>query len=149
MINVLVKCLTSTAILPVKGSSEAACFDLHVDSVEHDAKGWTVHTGLSVALPQGYGMLIYARSGLATKLGLTLRNGTGVIDSDYRGEIQLKLHHGNAHIGGYRDEILKALQPGSRIAQAMIIHVPDVILQEVWELPTSVRGTGGFGSTGT
>lgn len=148
MLTVLIKRLTPSAILPVKGSAEAACFDLHVDSFNHEAQGWTVHTGLSVALPQGYGMLIYARSGLGTKLGLTLRNGTGVIDSDYRGEILLKLHHGNAHLGGYRDEILKALKPGSRIAQAMIIQVPDVVMHEVDELPDSVRGTGGFGSTG-
>lgn len=144
MLTLLVKRLTSTAILPVKGSSEAACFDLHVDSFELEAQGWKVHTGLSVALPQGYGMLIYARSGLGTKLGLTLRNGTGVIDSDYRGEILLKFH-----LGGPREEILKALKPGSRIAQAMIIQIPEVTMEEVFsELPSSVRGTGGFGSTG-
>lgn len=145
MLTVLIKRLTPTAILPIKGSQEAACFDLHVDSFTHDGQGWTVHTGLSVALPVGYGMLIYARSGLGTKLGLTLRNGTGVIDSDYRGEILLKLHHGNYNQEG----ILQALKPGSRIAQAMIIQVPDVAMHEVDELPNSVRGTGGFGSTGT
>lgn len=145
MLTVLIKRLTPTAILPIKGSQEAACFDLHVDSFTHDGQGWTVHTGLSVALPVGYGMLIYARSGLGTKLGLTLRNGTGVIDSDYRGEILLKLHHGNYNQEG----ILQALKPGSRIAQAMIIQVPDVVMHEVDELPNSVRGTGGFGSTGT
>lgn len=145
MLTVLIKRLTPTAILPIKGSQEAACFDLHVDSFTHDGQGWTVHTGLSVALPVGYGMLIYARSGLGTKLGLTLRNGTGVIDSDYRGEILLKLHHGNYNQEGK----LQALKPGSRIAQAMIIQVPDVVMHEVDELPNSVRGTGGFGSTGT
>lgn len=145
MLTVLIKRLTPTAILPIKGSQEAACFDLHVDSFTHDGQGWTVHTGLSVALPVGYGMLIYARSGLGTKLGLTLRNGTGVIDSDYRGEILLKLHHGNYNQEGK----LQALKPGSRIAQAMIIQVPDVAMHEVDELPNSVRGTGGFGSTGT
>jgi dUTP pyrophosphatase len=149
MLTVAIKRLTPTAILPVKGSQEAACFDLHVDSCTHDAHGWNVHTGLSVALPAGHGMLIYARSGLGTKLGLTLRNGTGVIDSDYRGEIMLKLHHGNAYMGGYRDDIIAALKPGSRIAQAMIIHLPEVILEEVSELPDSIRGAGGFGSTGT
>jgi dUTP pyrophosphatase len=78
MLNALIKRLTPTATLPVKGSVEAACWDLHVDSVEKDFAGWVVHTGLAIALPPGYGMLIFPRSGLGTKLGLTLRNSTGV-----------------------------------------------------------------------
>ena len=145
MLAVSIKRLTPTAILPIKGSPEAACFDLHVDSFTFDPRGYDVRTGLAVALPPGYGMLIYPRSGLSTKHGLTLRNGTGVIDSDYRGEILLKF---NGSIDGYTNEVREALQPGSRIAQAMIIQLPEVVLEEVSELPNSVRGTGGFGSTG-
>lgn len=146
MLTLLVKRLTSNAILPIKGSPEAACFDLHVSSFNFDGNGYTVHTGIAVAMPPGYGMLIYPRSGLGTKLGLTLRNGTGVIDSDYRGEILLKFHGG---FEGYTAEVMKALEPGSRIAQAMIIQLPEVVLTEVTELPDSLRGAGGFGSTGT
>lgn len=145
MLNVLVKRLHPDAKLPTKGSAEAACFDLTVLGVASDVSGWIVHTGIAVALPPGYVMLVYPRSGTGANLGLTLRNGTGVIDSDYRGEIILKLHTGN---GARADEISRALQPGSRIAQAMIIPIPEVALQEVLELPASDRGTGGFGSTG-
>ena len=145
MLTVAIKRLTPTAILPVKGSEEAACFDLHVDSMEPDSWGWTVHTGIAIALPPGYGMFIFPRSGLGTKLGLSLRNGTGVIDSDYRGEILLKFNFG--HIDT-RKEIHKALEKGSRIAQATILRVPEVAFEEVSVLPDSIRGIGGFGSTG-
>lgn len=146
MLTVSVKRLSPTAILPIKGSVEAACFDLHVDNVIAEREGWTVHTGLAIALPPGYGMFIFARSGLATKFGLTLRNGTGVIDSDYRGELLLKFNSGNS---GMSLLIQHALTQGSRIAQATILQIPEVVLEEVSELPDSVRGTGGFGSTGT
>lgn len=145
MLNVLVKRLHPDAKLPVKGSAEAACFDLHVLNTVRDDFGWVVHTGLAVAMPPGYGMLIYPRSGLGTKLGLTLRNGTGVIDSDYRGEILLKLYTGHIIHSG---EVARSLQPGSRIAQAMIIQLPDVQLCEVDTLPETLRGEGGFGSSG-
>lgn len=146
MLTVAIKRLTPTAMLPVKGSEEAACFDLHVDSCVPDSWGFTIHTGIAIALPPGYGMFIFPRSGLGSKYGLTLRNGTGVIDSDYRGEILLKLNFG--HIDTRKD-IQKVLVPGSRIAQATILQVPEVVLSEVSELPTTIRGAGGFGSTGT
>jgi dUTP pyrophosphatase len=146
MLTVSIKRLTPTATLPIKGSQEAACFDLHVDSVEPEKDGWTVRTGLAIALPPGYGMFIFPRSGLGTKLGLTLRNGTGVIDSDYRGEILLKF---NVGFFGLFFQIQDALRQGSRVAQATILQLPEVVLKEVSELPDSIRGTGGFGSTGT
>lgn len=145
MLTALVKRLTSTALLPVKGSEEAACWDLHVDRAEKDYAGWVVHTGLAIALPPGYGMLVFPRSGLGTKLGLSLRNGTGVIDSDYRGEILLKFNAGYIR---FSDEINAAMQPGCRIAQTTILMLPDIGLREVDELPETDRGTGGFGSTG-
>lgn len=146
MLTLSVKKLTSTARLPVRATPDSACLDLYVDSVERDDYGWTVHTGLAVAFPAGYGMLIYPRSGLATKLGLTLRNTVGVIDSDYRGEILLKFHAGHYEC---LKGIMDALEPGSRIAQAMIIQVPDISLKLVPELPETSRGEGGFGSTGS
>lgn len=145
MLNVLVKRLHPAAKLPVRGSAEAACFDLHIVGYATDNYGWVVHTGLAVALPPGYGMLILPRSGLGANLGLTLRNGTGVIDSDYRGEILIKLNMGFEHRAM---EIAEALKMGNRIAQAMIIQLPEIQMKEVDELPDTVRGTGGFGSTG-
>jgi dUTP pyrophosphatase len=145
MLKFLVKRLDSAAALPVKATPDSACFDLQIVSVKAEENGYTVHTGLAVALPPGYGMLIFPRSGLSTKLGLTLRNGVGVIDSDYRGEILVKLNDG--HLNRDR-EIFEALQPGNRIAQAMIIQLPEILMQEVEELPDTIRGTGGFGSTG-
>jgi dUTP pyrophosphatase len=145
MLNVLVKRLHPDVKLPTKGSVEAACFDLTVGKTVRTPEGWTVHTGLAVAIPYGHAILVYPRSGLSTKLGLSLRNGTGIIDSDYRGEIVLKFNAGAAYL---LEDILKALVPGSRVAQAMVIQLPEVCLQEVSELPTSIRGDGGFGSTG-
>lgn len=146
MVTILFKRLTSAATLPVKATNGSACVDLCVAWVEEDALGWTVHTDLAVALPPGYGMLIYPRSGLSTKWGLTLRNTVGVIDSDYRGEIVLKFGK------GHRDfalEVRSSMKEGIRIAQAMIIQVPETEVVEVAELDKTDRGTGGFGSTGT
>jgi dUTP pyrophosphatase len=145
MLKFLVKRLDSAASLPVKATTESACFDLQIVSVIAEENGYTVHTGLAVALPPGYGMLIFPRSGLSTKLGLTLRNGTGVIDSDYRGEILVKLNSGFVE---HAAAIRQTLIPGARIAQAMIIQTPKILVQEVDELTNTVRGTGGFGSTG-
>lgn len=146
MNKVLVRKLHPDAKLPIKGSVEAAAFDLCVLGYQADKLGWTVHTGLSVALPPGFGMLIYPRSGLATKYGLILQNGTGIIDSDYRGEILLKLNQG---LPSRQKEILEVFTARGRVAQAIIIQIPDIEMEEVDELPSSDRGTGGFGSTGS
>ena len=146
MLNVLVKRLSTDAKLPIKGSPEAACFDLHVASWTTDIHGYVVYTGSAIAMPPGYGMLVFPRSGISTAYGLSLRNGTGVIDSDYRGEIILKLN--KCYTESLKTVEEEILQPGSRIAQAMIIWLPDIKLIEVDDLPSSFRGTGGFGSTG-
>jgi dUTP pyrophosphatase len=145
MLNFLVRRLSPAAYLPERATPESACLDLKVMQTVTDDIGFTVHTGLAIALPPGYGMLIFPRSGLSTKLGLTLRNGTGVIDSDYRGEILLKLNMGHENRWA---EIERALAPGARVAQAMIIQLPEIEMKEVDELPSTERGTGGFGSTG-
>lgn len=146
MITVQFKRLHPNAIVPNKASKGAACFDLYSFMYEVDDRGYTVHTGLSIALPPNYGLLILPRSGLSTKLGLRLRNSVGVIDSDYRGELMIKFHE------GYRDaqsEIREVLLYGNRIAQALIVELPVVTWTEVDELPDSTRGLGGFGSTGS
>lgn len=146
MITASVKRLSFTAHLPLKGSVESACFDLYCDSVSFEPDGPVVQTGLAIALPPGYALMIYPRSGLASKLGLNLRNTVGVVDSDYRGEIIIKFTRGYAHA---QKEIMETLTSHGRVAQAMIIPIPQVSWHEVTELPESARGTGGFGSTGT
>ena len=143
--NILVQALTKTARLPIKATTGSAGFDLYVDAAYPEPEGFTVHTGLAFALPPGTVMLVFPRSGLASQYGLTLRNSTGIIDSDYRGEILLKFNPGFDHL---KDEIIGCLQKGQRVAQAIIVEVPAVTLEAVDNLPSTVRGAGGFGSTG-
>ena len=100
-----------------------------------------VPTGLAIQLPgPEYVALVCARSGLAVKHGLTLSNGVGVIDSDYRGEIQVGLVNlcGEAY----------TIQPGERVAQLMILPVAQAAFCQVQQLEDTDRGAGGFGSTG-
>lgn len=146
MITVQFKRLHNAAIVPTKASVGSACFDLHSYESTLDSRGYTVRTGLSIALPPNYGLLIMPRSGLSTKLGLNLRNSVGVIDSDYRGEIIIKFYEGYPNV---QPEIREALRYGNRVAQALIIRLPEVTWNEVDDLPSSERGSGGFGSTGS
>jgi dUTP pyrophosphatase len=99
-----------------------------------------VPTGLSVAIPEDYEIQIRPRSGLAAKNGITVLNTPGTIDADYRGEIKVIL------INLSNQDF--TIEPGQRIAQMVICPIIKVILEEVNELPNSLRGTGGFGSTG-
>jgi dUTP pyrophosphatase len=146
MYNILVKRLTHTAKIPTQATEGSACFDLYVDEWEWESHGYTVHTGLSVAIPPGFVMLVFPRSGLSVKLGLSLCNGVGVIDSDYRGELLIKLNHAFPSVSP--NEVLKALQYGNRVAQIMMVELPGVQFMEVDTLAPTARGTGGFGSTG-
>jgi deoxyuridine 5''-triphosphate nucleotidohydrolase (dut) len=100
-----------------------------------------VPTGLSIALPLGYEAQVRPRSGLALNHGITLINAPGTIDSDYRGEIKCPMiNHGDAPFHITR---------GMKIAQMIIARHEIAELEEVSELPSSARGAGGFGSTGT
>ena len=98
-------------------------------------------TGVSLALPEGYVALIHPRSGLATKHGLTIVNAPGTVDAGYRGEIAVTL------LNTDRSQSI-SLSRGDRIAQMVIQRVECARFVPVAELPDSVRGTGGFGSTG-
>jgi len=98
-------------------------------------------TGIAIELPKGYAAFCFARSGLATKHGLSLANGVGVIDSDYRGEIMVGLI--NLSDKAY------AVEPGERIAQMVVLRTCDAFMIEADELGDTDRGGGGFGSTGT
>ena len=99
-----------------------------------------VPTGLAIALPSGYEAQVRPRSGLAVKSGLTVLNSPGTIDSDYRGEVQvLLINLGDAPV---------LLERGMRVAQMVVAPVQRVALMEVAALEATVRGSGGFGSTG-
>lgn len=99
-----------------------------------------VPTGLYLELPEGYEAQIRPRSGLAIKRGLTMLNSPGTIDSDYRGEIKCIV----VNLSGQP----QVIEPGERIAQMVIARYEQIRWEEVAELGTSQRGTGGFGSTG-
>jgi dUTP pyrophosphatase len=100
-----------------------------------------IGTGLAAAIPPGYAGFVTPRSGLAARLGLSIVNTPGIVDSGYRGEIKLALvNHDTVDVIEVRR--------GDRIAQMLIVPVVDAELVEVGELPSSDRGTGGHGSTG-
>lgn len=99
-----------------------------------------IPTGLKMALPQGFEAQIRPRSGLAYKHGITMLNTPGTIDSDYRGEVKvLAINHGEEDF---------TIEHGDRIAQMVIAPIQQIQIQQVYELPKTKRGDGGFGSTG-
>lgn len=141
---VSVKFLRPGAVLPAYGSPEAAGADLYacLDAPLTIAPGQTVPvpTGLALEVPKGCAGLVYARSGLACKRGLAPANKVGVVDSDYRGEILVMLHnHGS---------VPQTIEQGDRIAQLLITPVLTPAYTQATQLTDTVRGTGGFGSTG-
>ena len=142
-IKVNIKKLDKDAILPTYGSEYAAGADLYSvsETFEIEAgKTVLVHTGVAIELPQGLVGLIYARSGLASKKGLAPANKVGVIDCDYRGEIMVALHNHSSET--------RRVEKGERIAQLVIAPYYTAEFTEVDELSDTVRGDGGFGSTG-
>lgn len=143
--QVEVKRLSDTAVLPVRGSAQAAGYDLCADIREKLLIGpgetVKVETGLAFALPEGYFGGIFARSGLSTKKGLRPANCTGVVDSDYRGQVIVALHNDS--------DAEQVIEPGERIAQMILLPYLAAEFLEVEELDETARGEGGFGSTGT
>lgn len=143
--DVRIKKLRDGAQAPSYGSAYAAGCDLYacLDVPELTVEaGQTVliPTGWAMELPEGFVGLIYARSGLATKSGLAPANKVGVVDCDYRGEICVALHN---HSGEAR-----VVKHGDRIAQMVITPYLTATFCETDELSVTVRGIGGFGSTG-
>lgn len=142
--NIDFKKLTSNAKTPTYGSEFAAGADLYSaenhDIIVNPGETVFIHTGIAMAIPEGYVGLVYARSGIACKRGLAPANKVGVIDSDYRGEIMVALHnHGNT---------AQEIEPGERIAQIIISPYITASFRERDELDDTERGNGGFGSTG-
>ncbi len=144
-ITVKIKKLNEKAKMPSFGSEFAAGADLYacIDDAVRILPGQTcmIPTGFAMEIPAGYAGLIYARSGLASKRGLAPANKVGVIDCDYRGEVMVALHNHSKETA--------AIEPQERVAQLVIAPVPEVVFEESDELQDTVRGTGGFGSTGT
>lgn len=99
-----------------------------------------IHTGIAVAIPEGYVGLVYARSGAACKRGLAPANKVGVIDSDYRGEIMVVLYNHSTNV--------QTVDPDERIAQMVVAPFVHCEYEEFNDLDDTERGTGGFGSTG-
>ena len=144
MDKIPVKKLKPNAIIPTYGSAEAAGADLYacLEAPVTIAPGQTafIPTGIAMEIPRGYAGLAYARSGLACKQDLAPANKVGVIDSDYRGEFMIALHNHGSQV--------RTVLHGDRIAQLVITPVFTPGFLETEELSGSVRGSGGFGSTG-
>lgn len=140
-----IKKLNENAVTPSYGSAYAAGADLYAceGGEVTIAAGETklIHTGIAMEIPEGLVGLIYARSGLASKRGLAPANKVGVIDSDYRGEIMVALHN---HSGSPQ-----TVADGERIAQIVFTPYMTAEFNVTDELSDTVRGVGGFGSTGT
>jgi len=145
MVNINIKKLTSTAKTPLRGSNEAAGYDLYAD-IATDFVAINPHetvkigTGISLEIPDGYFGAIFARSGLATREGLRPANCVGVVDQDYRNELIVALHNDT--------DTARYITPGERVAQLVIMPYLEVEFKEVDKLNTTSRGMGGFGSTG-
>ena len=137
--------LNEKAQMPSCGSATSAGYDLYsicdesVLIMPHDTI--KMKTGIAMEIPDGYFGAVFARSGIATKRGLRPANCTGVIDSDYRGEIMVAIHNDTNQI--------QCVEPGERIAQLVIMPYLSVEFEESDSLSQTDRGNGGFGSTGT
>jgi len=142
--RVLIRRLDPSLPLPSYALAGDAGMDLRsaVDVVLAPGERCRIPTGIAVAIPDGHAGFVQPRSGLAARTGLGFVNSPGLIDSGYRGEIQVVAINLDR-----RDPI--DIRRGDKIAQLVILPVPQVALSEVEELPASDRGAGGFGSTGS
>ena len=145
MPKIAVKKLNENAVLPTYGSEYAAGADLYalteVELIFAPGETKLVHTGIAMEIPEGYAGLIYARSGLASKRGLAPANKVGVVDADYRGEIMVALHNHSSSV--------QTVSPKERIAQLVVAPFLKAEFFESEALRETMRGEGGFGSTGT
>ena len=143
--KIRIKKLNEKAIVPTYGSEYSAGADLYAlldEAIEIKPHQTVfVHTGISVEIPEGYCGLVFARSSMGAKRGLAPANKVGVIDADYRGEIMVALHN--------HSEITATVEPTERIAQLAIVPFLKAEFEEADELSDTLRGAGGFGSTGT
>ena len=140
-----IKKLNENAVIPTYGTEYSAGADLYACTEEditiNSGETKLIKTGIAMEIPVGYAGFIYARSGLASKKGLAPANKVGVIDADYRGEVMVALYNQSN-----KPQVIAAKE---RIAQLVIAPFLKVEFEEVDELTETVRGAGGFGSTGT
>ena len=144
MVKVLIKKLDSAVILPEYKTEGASGMDLIAFLKKplnvKPKTSFLVPTGLSVAFSENYEIQIRPRSGLAAKKNISVLNTPGTIDSDYRGEIKVVIYnHGDADF---------IINNGDRIAQMVLSPIIKIELEETSDLPKTIRGKGGFGSTG-
>jgi len=139
-----IKKLSPDAVLPQYQTPGAAGMDLYAlpEKPVLMAPGASalIPTGLAMEVPEGYGAFLFARSGLAVRHGIALSNGVGVVDADYRGEVKVGLVNLSAE--AYE------IKPGERIAQLVLLPAPQAAVIEAESLGETLRGEGGFGSTG-
>ncbi len=137
-----IKRLDEKAVIPKRGSASAAGYDIYSIEDVSLPSGETklIRTGLSMEIPENYFGGVFARSGLAVKEGIRPANCVAVIDADYRGELMVPLHNDS------KEE--RRITVGERIAQLVILPFLPVEFEETDELSETVRGEGGFGSTG-
>jgi dUTP pyrophosphatase len=142
MIELPIRRLREDAVLPERAYAGDAGLDLAACERHELGPGEraTVGTGLAVAIPEGYAGFVQPRSGLAARHGITILNTPGLVDSGYRGELRVILLNTDA-----REPFV--VEPGMRIAQLVVLPVPELELTEVDELPESERGVRGFGSS--
>jgi len=143
MINMKIKLNHPQAKVPAYATDGSACFDLYcAEVVAITSETVTIDTGIIAEIPPGYAMMLYSRSGHGFNSATRLCNSVGVIDSDFRGSVMVKLR---------KDSLLAKppeLSVGSRIAQGMLIPVGKVSFELSDEISDSERGSGGFGSSG-
>jgi dUTP pyrophosphatase len=142
MIELAIRRLRADAILPERAYAGDAGLDLAACERHELGPGEraVVPTGVAVAIPEGYAGFVQPRSGLASRNGITIVNAPGLVDSGYRGELRVVLLNTDP-----REPFV--VEPGMRIAQLVVLPVPEVELVEVDELPGSERGVRGFGSS--
>jgi dUTP pyrophosphatase len=142
VIELPIRRLRDDAVVPKRAYAGDAGLDLAACDLHELGPGEraVVGTGLAVAIPEGYAGFVQPRSGLAARHGITVVNAPGLVDSGYRGEIQVVLLNTDT------DKPF-VVEPGMRIAQLVVLPVPELELVEVEELPESERGVRGFGSS--
>lgn len=137
-----VKKLYKESKLPTKATEGSAGFDLYAytEAPLEPGETFKYKIGIALEIPDGKVGLIFSRSGLSTKFGIRLSNCVGVIDSDYRGEIMVALHNDSQE--SYM------VHRGDRIAQLVIVDIPNIDIEDVDTLSDTKRDVGGFGSSG-
>lgn len=142
--EVKIKKLHDNAVIPAYQTEHAAAMDIHAcldePMIVQPLQRFMVPTGLAVEIPAGYEMQIRARSGMSIKHGMTMVNGVGTIDADYRGELSILMIN--------LSQDVFTIEPGMRVAQMLVQKYEKVSWKLADELSETDRGIGGFGSTG-